>query len=333
MEFSTMRSLFRHSFVALSVWVALCHGQERWDAVSLKTLGLIGVHLYGFSAYYGYTTSFNPTGILAVPGIGTGSDQAYGLQGSLGWQHEGPKTTASVVYNGSYSGQLRYTNLNSFGHSVLVGLNRQLNTKWTVYVSATLDYSTLAQYTFQPTSLSVLSQLPATASDLAAAFSVGNFSNSQAATMLTGGPGSVSPLARSLLLADRMISYGGQASLTYAPTSRLSFSFSSVTAGGQHALDKGASYVLPRTIGATGGVAVSYALSPRTNIGADVGESRSNNQFQSAWATNASGFLGRMMGKHWFLTLNGGMSYIKVTSHAYGTPPSRQAIGGVALGY
>src|ERR1019366_10664034 len=81
--------------------------------------------------------------------------------------------------------------------------------------------------------LSVLSQLPATFDDLAAAFSIGQFSNAQMASMLTGASMLESP-ARGLLLGNRVLSYSANAGLNYAHSSRLSFHFASFSAGGQN---------------------------------------------------------------------------------------------------
>src|SRR5262249_21763058 len=103
-------------------------------------------------------------------------------------------------------------------------------------------------------------------------------------------------------------------------------------AGGQQSFDRQTTS-LPRSLGVRGGLSLSYSLSPRTNIGINIDESRTKNQFQRGDSTNASFFLGRKMGLRWFVTVNGGMAYNRASSQGYGTPPSRQAIGSGTIGY
>jgi hypothetical protein len=330
--------IFRYLALTLAVFISGGYGQELWDTVNLRSAQVAGLHLYGISVYSGYSTFSSPvTNQSLPPGLVGGSDTSYGAQWSLGWFRHSGKTTAFINYAGSYGGQIRFSNLNSFGHNLSLSVSRQIRTKWSLNASGSADYRTLTEYLFQPSTLSVLAGVPANASDLAAAFSVGNFSNSQTATMLSTMPetaAAFSPL-RNLLLADRILSYAFQSSANYAYSSRLNFSFSSISAGGQRAFDNSPVQTVPRTLGVTAGVsfATSYALSPRTNVGVNVSEHYTANQGQGSYSTTAGASFGRMMGLHWFLSMNGGMTYSRFTGNAAGTPPRRQAIGGGVLGY
>jgi hypothetical protein len=329
---------FGRFLLLAGLWVSACHGQELWDTLSQKT-GKAGFHLYGVSAYVGTSSATGPVTVdqnqyLPV-NTNLGGDTTYGVQLGLGWLHSSAKTTASIQYSGSYGGQVHYSNVDSFGHHLSFDLNRQFGTKWTVSLLATGDYRTLTQYLFEPTALGVVSQLPGTASDLAAAFSVGSFSNATSAAIFSGTStiDSGSSPARTLLLADRILTYQVSASATYATTSRLTLHFSSVSAGGQQSFDNNSKIVLPRTLGLQAGLSFSYALTPRTNFGVEVSEFRTQNQFQDAYSTTGSVRLSRMMGMHWFFAVNGGMTYSAFGKQSYGTPPSTQTIGGATLGY
>src|SRR5579863_10428117 len=180
---------FGRLILLAGLWASACHGQERWDALSLKT-GRVGIHLYGLSAYVGQSSVTGPVTLdqyQFLPGtVNLGGDTTYGVQWGLGWLHSGPKTSATIQYSGSYNGQVHYSNLDAFGHYLNLGVNRQIGTKWSLALSAVGDYRTLTEYLFEPTALGVVSQLPGTASDLAAAFSVGSFSNPATAAMFSG---------------------------------------------------------------------------------------------------------------------------------------------------
>jgi hypothetical protein len=323
--------------LAVLIGVSACQGQDRWDLLSAKT-ARGGIHLYGVSVYSAYSTFSGPIyneGVAPL-GLNVGSDKSYGAQWSLGWNHLRGKTTASISYGGNYGGQLRYSNLNAFGHFLTMSASRTFRTKWSLNASGMADYRTFAQYIFSPTSLSTISQLPGNAPDLAAAFSVGNFNDPQTAQLFSSAPElvSASPL-RNLLLADRVLTYGFQASANYAYSSRLNFSFSSISAGGERAIENIPTATVPRTLGVTAGVtfSTSYSLSPRTQIGLGVGETYTTNQFQGSYATNGSLSIGRMMGEHWFMSLHGGMNYNRLTKDSYGQGASRNVIGGGAIGY
>jgi hypothetical protein len=195
----------------------------------------------------------------------------------------------------------------------------------------------MIQFLYQPTAVGALSQAPATMDDLAAAFSIGQFSSGQVASALTGAPLLESP-ARTLLLGDRVLSYSGQASLSYTHSSRLSFHLASFAAGGQTRLGSGSTvpqpnYVMPRSIGADAGMGMSYMLSPRTQMGIDVEENRISNHYQNGYTTTANASIGRKMGIHWFLRGYGGGSISQLTSQLYGTPSTRNVIGGGSIGF
>jgi hypothetical protein len=195
----------------------------------------------------------------------------------------------------------------------------------------------MSQFLHQPSPLTVLSGLPATFDDLAAAFSIGKFSSTQAASLLTGAPLLSTP-ARSLLLGSRVLSYSGQATLSYAYSSRLNFHFSSFTAAGQNRRNSKNDIpeernVLPRSQGLNGGAGFDYALSPRTQIGLSAENNYVINKYQKAYTNTISASFGRKMGMHWFMSLNGGMSLTKTLEQTYSTPRTRQAIGGGSLGF
>lgn len=336
-----MRGVFIRCAIALGLMAEASSGQSIFDEVSFRTLSVGGFHVYGVSVYSGYSTSASPNGYPQFPSIGSGgslgADVNYGASASAGGQFHRGRTNFSLMYYATYGGLVHYSGANGFGQSLSLSASRALSSKWTLSATATGSDITTTQFLFQPSNTSVISQTPASFDDLAAAYSIGQFSSSQVASMLTGAPSLESP-ARSLLLGDRVLSYAGQVSLTYAKSSRLTFHVSSFTAAGQSRSNgaggvQGQNYVMPRSMGLTGGMGLSYSLSPRTDVGFNVEESRIDNRYQSGYSTIAMASLGRKMGMRWFLRIEGGGSINQGVSQAYGTPRARQIDGGGSIGF
>jgi hypothetical protein len=325
---------------AAAVLAAGCAGQNLSDAVNFRSASIGGLHVYGVSVFSGYSTTAFPFSGISEVRSGLGSlkpDLNYGVSAAFGWQRLRERSSVAVMYSGSYTGMRRYTDLSGANHSLTLSAARVLNRKWTLTLSGAGIDATMAQFLFQPMAYSVAAQLPATFDDLAAAFAVGKFDNAQIASMLTGAPILQSP-ARSLLLGNRVMSYSARASISYAATPRLTFHGGSFSAGGQTRPGKGQestgeNYLMPRSLGLSGGGGFSYSLSPRTQIGVDAEEQRVVNRYQRAYTTSANASFGRKMSEHWFLRMYGGGAFNKVTDHRYGQPKQRQWVGGGALGF
>jgi hypothetical protein len=336
-----LRRLLARIAIATGMTTGIISAQSLLDQVNFRSASVGGLRVYGVSVFSGYSTSAIPVGfgqsVQSLQDIGGSSN--YGASATLGWQHHREKTSLSIMYSLTYSGVTRYSELNAFGHSLSIAASRQLGGKWTVTLAGGAEDSTQAQFLNQPSALSVISQLPVTIDDLAAAFSIGQFSNSQVASMFTGftGAGMAESPARTLLLGNRVLSYSASARLNYAYSSRLSFHFGAFSTAGQS--QRGGQngvpvqeYVLPRSTGINGGMGMTYSLSPRTQIGFSVDESRSINRYQNGNTTNAYATFGRKMGMRWFMGLHGGGSFSQTTQTSYGTPIPAQVSWGGSLG-
>jgi hypothetical protein len=335
-----MRGLFVRVAIGTCMAAGVASAQSLLDQVNFRSVSVGGFRLYGVSVFSGYSTSAFPlgSGQLAPTGLEQlGGSVNYGASASFGWQHHRTATDFSLLYSATYSGVTRYSELNAPSQSLSASLSRQLTSKWTFTLTGTGQDTSQTEFLNQPTGFSVLSQLPATIDDLAAAFSVGQFSNSQIAAMFTGANMMASP-ARSLLLGNRVLSYSANTGLNYARSSRLSFHFAAVSAGGQSrrgGLDgtPREEYVLPRSIGMTAGMGMNYSLSSRTQVGLNVEGSRTINRYQKANTTNTTVSIGRRMGMRWFLSVHAGGSTTQTTQHVFAGPASRQIIGGGSLGF
>jgi hypothetical protein len=338
-----MCTALRYIVTGAILLVPACQGQSLSGQVDSKSVQVGGVHLYEVSVFTGYFSSAYALtagagfGQVTTPGLALGAEVNYGASATLGLQRHRERSNFSITYSGSYNGMVRYSALDAFNHSVSLSANRTLGHNWTASLSGTGQDSTLAQSLFQPSAFSVVSQLPASFDNLAAAFSIGQFSDAQIAAMLTGSPLLETP-ARSLLLGDRILSYSVLASLDYARSSRLSFHFGSFAAGGQHLAGANQpavpqNYVMPHSIGMDGSVGMSYALSPRTQWGIEFGGNRIVNRYQTSNIGTATSSLGRKMGEHWFMRAYGGGSFAELTQQKYGAPRTRQFIGGGSVGF
>jgi hypothetical protein len=333
-----MRRAFIIAVITAGIVAPRGYGQSAADA-EFRSASWEGIHLYGVSIFGGYSTSAYPGGFALAPVPGAaqlGSDVNYGSTASIGWQYHRTRSDFSVLYSGTYSGAARYSAANAFNQSMTLSASRILTPKWTLALTGAGSDLTVAEFVYQPTNLSLLSQTPASADDLAAAFSVGQFSSSQIASSLTGSPVLESP-ARSLLMGDRILSYSGQLSLNYAYSSRLAFHIGSFAAAGQRRLSgntsPGENYVLPHSVGLEAGMGVTYMLSPRTDVGLNVSGTDIHNRFQKGIVSNAVGTIGRKMGIHWFLSAHGGAAFSNLTSQLYAAPRSRNMIGGGSIGF
>ena len=333
-----MRGIFGY-VIAAGLMVPAGFGQSLFDQASFKSMSLGGVHLYGVTVYSGYTTSAYPGsfGQTPSPTSGLGPDVDYGAATSVGWQYHRQRTDFGITYALNYGGFARYSDANAFSQSLNLSLSRTLSQKWTLVLSGGVSDSTAVQYLYQPSNVALMTQVPATMDDLAAAFKLGQFSSNQVASMLTGAPLLDNP-ARNLLLGARILTYSGQASLNYAHSSRLSFHFAAFTAAGQNRTGGGGdvpaqSYVMPHSVGLNAGMGMSYMLSPRTQVGVDVEESRTVNRYQGAYTTTASVSVGRKMSPRWFVSGHVGGSMSQMTTQVFGTPQTTQAAFGGSVGF
>jgi hypothetical protein len=299
-----------------------------------------GIRFYGLTAFAGYASSAFPlaAGASSFPTSGVpllGPDENVGVTGSLGWQHHRSKTDISVIYSGTYQRMVHYSNLDSYSQSLSLSASRSLTRRWRLNLSGMAQDASLAQSLFQPSTL--LTQAPLSFNDLAATVSIGQFSNAQIASMLTGSPILESPTS-SAVLGNRILSYSGQVTFEYAASSRLRFHFGSVSGGGQSRTSNPSgtarqTYILPHSFGLNAGAGFSYSLSPRTDVGLSAEGNRVSNVAQQIYTSSLSASFGRKMGMHWFLQVHGGESTMAVVAQTYGAPKSHEMIGGGALGF
>lgn len=333
-----MRQALRGTAIAVSWLASACQAQSLVDVVSPR-IGNEGAGLYEVSVFGGYSTSPYPLGagaIIPTSISALGADENYGASAVLGWQHHRDRGGFSMNYSGSYTGLVRYSDASGYSQTFSLSADRKLSPKWSVRLSASGQDITLIQFLNEPSATSVISQIPTDFSDFAATFGVGNFSTAQAASTILGAPVSQTPLA-ALLLGNKVLSYSGSTGLSYAYSEHVRVHASAFTSGGQSRSDgqdgiPPTNYVTPFSLGANAGVSWSYSLSPRTQVGFNLDANTARNHFQSSDSESATASLGRKMGMHWFLRMNGGGTVTQVTQQLYGTPRERQIVGGGSLG-
>ena len=168
--------------IATGMTAGIVPAQSLLDQVNFRSASVGGFRLYGVSAftrllYFGASARVGADRSARVCKE-LGGSVNYGASASFGWQHHRKATDFSLLYSLTYSGVTRYSELNAPSQSLSMTVSRQLAPKWTFSLTGGAQDSTQTEFLHQPTGLSVLSQLPATIDDLAAAFSIGQFSNS-----------------------------------------------------------------------------------------------------------------------------------------------------------
>ena len=287
------------------------------------------------AAYYSKTLpngGFQP-GTAALP-----ADVSGGASASFGWTKFSDRTAFSLNYTSAYTGHVRYSSLNTLQHSLSITTNRKIAPRWNLGLSAGGNLSSVEQFLFSSNGLSRAASVPSTFDDLAAGLLAAKFTNNpQLGTVLTSAPLVESPLGN-LLYGQRMLTTSASAFLSYTYSPRLSMTFSGGASRAQQISDDrtrsaSSSYLLDTTSG-SGGVAISYSLSPHAQLGGTVTSSRIVSSVQDAYTTTSLASLGRTVGKHWVMQIHGGVGVttpVRQTSFRISTTPLPAAGG--SLGF
>jgi hypothetical protein len=298
-----------------------------------------GLQLYSVSGFAGWESQVAPPGgYFPAYGPNLQGDETFGGGASLGWTRSRGQNNFSISYSANYVGQVRYSQLNALNQSLSLGWNRHLGRKWTLGFAAASGISNYDQMLFSPTVFSSVAGAPGSFDDLASAILAGKYNNNQLASLLTGAPVIESP-ARTYFFGNRVFGSSGSMSLAYQHSQRLSINFSASGTEAQHLKEdnvqgvSGKGYLIPRAVTAGAGLFVSYALTPRTQLGVSMTSGRGFSEIQQAYTTSGSLSLGRTLSQHWFASVSAGAGFTTyISSRSRGTIGSTPS-GGVEIGY
>ncbi|HKW98509.1 MAG TPA: hypothetical protein VJN43_12305 [Bryobacteraceae bacterium] len=300
---------------------------------------LAGFRLYDVTGFAGWESVATPYGGYILPGItGLKADETYGGSVSLGWTHRRAKTNLYLLYTGSYLGRVQYSNWNALSHFLTLGASHQFGAKWSLSFDTSATISTYDQMLSSPTMFGSMAAAPGSFDDLASAVLAGKVTNDQLASLLTGVPVIESP-SRTLFFGNRVFGASAAASARYARSQRLSFSLSTSASRAQHLNDpaeRGLSsrpYLLQSALYGSAAVGMSYAATPRTEIGVSLSSSRSFSVFQQAYSTYGTASIGRTLGRHWFAQAHGGAGFVTNLRSAYRVNSGGRPLFGASLGY
>jgi hypothetical protein len=299
-----------------------------------------GMQIRSVSAYTAYySNGLGETGALQ-PGAGNLlSDVGFGGSALLEWTKFSERSTFSLNYTPSYTGRVRYSSLNALNHAFSVNASRKLAPRWTFGLHIAGDYSSLEQSLFTPTTLGNVASVQASFDDLAAAMLSSKFSNNpQLGFALTSAPLVESPV-RNLLYGQRMFTTSGQASLSYSYSPRLTITLNGGASRSQHVSESGASstqnsFLIPNTTSGNASFAISYSLSPNTQLGGTVTATRTSSSLADLYTTASTTSLGRTLGRRWLFQVHGGVGVttpVRQTNFKLSTTPRPMAGASLAF--
>jgi hypothetical protein len=313
----------------------LLRGQEPSAPSPQQRSGLQLLNVSGYAAYY--SNGLPTTGGFQTGAVNLGADLAEGGSAVIGWSKLTDRSTFAMTYSPSYTGRVRYSSLNALNHAFSLYTASKIAPRWNFSFSVRGDLSSLEQILFSPTTLSSAASTPASFENLAAALTGAKYTNPQLAAVLTSAPVVESPLA-TLLYGQRMFTSGAQSALSYSASPRLSLTF---TAGGsrtQHVSEStpGAEsrLLVADTTSGTAGVAISYSLSPLTQLGASVSTARISSAFYGLYTTTSLASLGHTFGRRWFLQVHGGVGFTNPFQQTFSFESGKpHPSGGGSLGF
>jgi hypothetical protein len=328
--------------VALSCLMAIPAQAQSGEAGFFNPLSASksGIHLYGVSIYGGYYSGGSPfglptqavTGGLPIPG----SLAVAGGSANFGWSRSTDQANFDVTYSPSYIAYPDRTDLNTVGHAFSLNLNRKVGQKWSFGAGATGLIANLQQTYFSSNAFGLAASLPTTFEDLAAAFLSGKFTDAQLAASLTGASARLLP-EQTYLYGRRIGSASLHAAVNYAASGRSTYhvnvSGTRVQGLSSNSMANSGSSVIPQTTAGSVSFGWGYSLTPRTNIGIEVGTTRTFSRLQDGYASNASFTMGHTMSQHWFVQAQLGGGLITYNRQSFVAPRKPQYLAGGSIGY
>jgi len=311
-----------------------CWAQGTPDQQNFLGATFEGFQFYGVSAFLNHSEYGYPQQSIVASASQLTTRTNFGLSGTVGWQRLRGKLNFAARYTGSYYRDFHNAAFNHPGHSAVLSVTRPLGRKWTIDFSGDAQVLSVEQRIFDSTYLGAVSQSQAGITDLSAAMSIGQFSSAQTGMQLQSAAGT--SITSAMLLGNHLMTYNARASLSYQPTSRLSISFGSVAAGGQHLSGDSAlaaNYVTPHSLGGDASVSVRYSLTPRSDFGLGISETYVRSRLQQGYSTNLMGSFSRRMTAHWFVAFSIGGTRSAIIHQTYGAPPTLQFTYGASTGY
>ncbi len=241
---------------------------------------------------------------------------------TLGYSHGGPNLKFAFKYSPSYAGAFYSSSLNSFNQSLSLEMVAKLSAKWAFSLAASGDDVTIDQFLFKQNGLSQLVAGSATVDEFASA-------------VLSGSSTSLASSPQTLVFGTRILSYGVNGGFTYKPTTRFSVN---INGGGYQSIarnhDNGSGqFLTPRTNVEHGGIALSYSLNPRTEIGVITEATQSHNALVDYRSFSYTGSYGRKLGTHWFASVQAGLGTYQYLGNKTALPSGASIVTSGTLGY
>jgi len=242
-----------------------------------------------------------------------------GVSANFGWVVTREKTNFVLSYSPSYISDLNHSSQSGANQSLTLSLRRKINEKWTLAASAAASLNTFNQFLFNPTGLSQFASTQATFDQFAAALLTGTSTNIQLNNILSAATVLDSP-ATPALYGNRFFGSSATTGLSYAPTARLTISWNA-SASRVQPIQSGtsSSYAAISNAATLGqaGMAVSYSLSPRTEVGVAVSASRNlSTSFPRVHTGVGSMNLSRTVSRRWFVRAGLGGGYTRNMSQS-----------------
>jgi hypothetical protein len=302
-----------------------------------------GLKIYGLTVASGYYSAILP-GLGSQPVVPNslvlGSDVSNSMTAAIGYRWLKPTSNFEIIYTPTYFGNVRNSQFNSFNHALSITGARPLRLGQHLTLSFNVQggVSDSRGFLFSPGVLDSIAQTPATFQDLSMTALGGQMTNNQIASMLTGSSAVASP-AQFLFYGDKMLTATLSSTLMYSYSPRLSIGVTVGATRYQHLSQRlpgegtRPSFLLPQTTSGMVDVRMAYALSPRTQVGADIGTSRNFSRFQQGFSSTGNLFIRRKMGRRWFVNGNAGVGMINTIGGKYNSAAQPQYLLGGMLGF
>jgi hypothetical protein len=329
--------------VALALAACPVRAQQGLDtsagpvAEALTEVNRVGVHFRNISFFGNYYENGQPTGVANAAAYRP-NDFVYGASAAMGWVRTVSRVNVALNYSPTYTGRMRDSNLNGFGHDLNLHVGVQLNpkSKWFLTIGVNGALRDVQQSLFSAGRAAQIASTPATFNALASAMVNNQNANIQLASVL-GTPAAANPSAAALLYGYRYLTAAVNLGMTYRHSERFQISFGGTGSRSQSVSPNPAGAAPPLAPHSTNGgvrASVAYGLTPRLNLSGNWTGQRSfqygrpGSAYSGGIVHNTGGSLGYIAGTKWMFTVGGGMGFIPSTVRTFASGAQVNTPGG-----